>query len=116
METLGLQYPVMQTGMNAAVVDRAALYAGETIHRISDIVPATDTVARLAPDQRHTCVGGRAGRKPIALFSRASGGAATSSCSSPHRRRADRAGFRRPGTIEGCSPHCAVVGSPTIAR
>ncbi|MGH3531190.1 MAG: NAD(P)H-dependent flavin oxidoreductase [Mycobacterium sp.] len=36
-------------GMNAAVVDRAALYAGETIHRISDIVPAADAVARLAP-------------------------------------------------------------------
>lgn len=37
------------TGMNAAVVDQAALYAGETIHRIRDIVPAAHAVARLAP-------------------------------------------------------------------
>ncbi|MGH3635083.1 NAD(P)H-dependent flavin oxidoreductase [Mycobacterium sp.] len=37
------------TGMNTAVVDHAALYAGETIHRIRDIVPAAEAVARLAP-------------------------------------------------------------------
>ncbi|MGH3608982.1 MAG: NAD(P)H-dependent flavin oxidoreductase, partial [Pseudonocardiaceae bacterium] len=37
------------TGMNVAVVDRSALYAGETIHRIRDILPAAEAVARLAP-------------------------------------------------------------------
>jgi nitronate monooxygenase len=37
------------TGMDTAVVDRTALYAGETIHRIRDIVSAIDAVARLAP-------------------------------------------------------------------
>lgn len=36
-------------GMAAATVDRSALYAGETIHRIHDIVPAAEAVARLAP-------------------------------------------------------------------
>jgi NAD(P)H-dependent flavin oxidoreductase YrpB (nitropropane dioxygenase family) len=36
-------------GMDAAMVDRSALYAGETIHRIHDIVPAAEAVARLAP-------------------------------------------------------------------
>lgn len=37
------------TGMKADVVDHAALYAGETIHRIRDVIPAADAVARLAP-------------------------------------------------------------------
>jgi NAD(P)H-dependent flavin oxidoreductase YrpB (nitropropane dioxygenase family) len=36
-------------GMDAAMVDRSALYAGETIHRIHDIVPAAQAVAQLAP-------------------------------------------------------------------
>ncbi len=36
-------------GMDAAMVDRSALYAGETIHRIHDIIPAAEAVARLAP-------------------------------------------------------------------
>lgn len=36
-------------GMGAAAVDRCALYAGETLHRLSDIIPAADAVARLAP-------------------------------------------------------------------
>ncbi len=36
-------------GMDAAMVDRSALYAGETMHRIGGIVPAADAVARLAP-------------------------------------------------------------------
>lgn len=36
-------------GMDIAVVDHAALYAGETIHRIRDVVPAADAVARVAP-------------------------------------------------------------------
>lgn len=36
-------------GMPDASVDRAALYAGETIHRIDDVVPAAEAVARLAP-------------------------------------------------------------------
>ncbi|HEU4363713.1 MAG TPA: nitronate monooxygenase [Mycobacterium sp.] len=36
-------------GMDAKMVDRSALYAGETIHRIHDIVPAAEAVARLAP-------------------------------------------------------------------
>lgn len=37
------------TGMSAAMVDRSALYAGETIHRIHDVIPAADAVTRLAP-------------------------------------------------------------------
>ncbi|MEO6792485.1 MAG: nitronate monooxygenase [Mycobacterium sp.] len=36
-------------GMDDAAVDRAALYAGETIHRINDIVPAAEALARLTP-------------------------------------------------------------------
>lgn len=36
-------------GMDAKMVDRSALYAGETIHRIHGIVPAAEAVARLAP-------------------------------------------------------------------
>lgn len=36
-------------GMDDAMVDRSALYAGETIHRIRDIIPAAEAVARLAP-------------------------------------------------------------------
>jgi uncharacterized membrane protein YadS len=30
------------------MVDRSAIYAGETIHRIHHIVPAAEAVARLA--------------------------------------------------------------------
>lgn len=36
-------------GMHPAIVDRSALYAGETIHRIHDIVPAAEALARLTP-------------------------------------------------------------------
>jgi len=36
-------------GMDAAMVERSALYAGETIHRIHDIVPAAEALARLTP-------------------------------------------------------------------
>jgi NAD(P)H-dependent flavin oxidoreductase YrpB (nitropropane dioxygenase family) len=36
-------------GMDPALVDRSALYAGETIHRIHDIVPAAEAMARLTP-------------------------------------------------------------------
>ncbi|PQM44015.1 hypothetical protein C1Y40_05825 [Mycobacterium talmoniae] len=36
-------------GMPASVVDRSALYAGETMHRIHDVVAAAEAVARLAP-------------------------------------------------------------------
>lgn len=36
-------------GMDAAIVDRCALYAGETSHRIHDIIPAAEAVARLTP-------------------------------------------------------------------
>ena len=35
-------------GMPGNAVDRSALYAGDTIHRIHDIVPATEAVALLA--------------------------------------------------------------------
>lgn len=35
-------------GMSDASVDRTALYAGETIHRLHDIIPAAEAVARLA--------------------------------------------------------------------
>ena len=37
------------TGMDPAVVEKSALYAGETIHRIHDIIPAAEAVARLTP-------------------------------------------------------------------
>jgi NAD(P)H-dependent flavin oxidoreductase YrpB (nitropropane dioxygenase family) len=36
-------------GMDTVAVDHTALYAGETIHRIHDIVTVADAVARLAP-------------------------------------------------------------------
>ncbi|GFG69113.1 NAD(P)H-dependent flavin oxidoreductase [Mycolicibacter senuensis] len=36
-------------GMDPAVVDRSALYAGETSRRIHDIVPAAEALARLTP-------------------------------------------------------------------
>jgi NAD(P)H-dependent flavin oxidoreductase YrpB (nitropropane dioxygenase family) len=36
-------------GMPEQSVDRCALYAGETMHRISDVVPAAEAVARLTP-------------------------------------------------------------------
>ena len=36
-------------GMPAAVVDRSALYAGETVSRIDDVIPARTAVTRLAP-------------------------------------------------------------------
>lgn len=35
-------------GMSAGLVDRSALYAGETIHRIHDIIPAAEAVKQLA--------------------------------------------------------------------
>lgn len=34
-------------GMPAASVDRSALYAGETVHRLHEVLPAVDAVARL---------------------------------------------------------------------
>ena len=36
-------------GMPGAVLDASALYAGETLHRLHDIVPAAEAVARLTP-------------------------------------------------------------------
>lgn len=36
-------------GMPERVLDRSALYAGETLHRIHDVVPAAEAVARLVP-------------------------------------------------------------------
>ena len=36
-------------GMPAESVDRTALYAGETLHRIDEVVPAAEAVARLVP-------------------------------------------------------------------
>ena len=36
-------------GMPASSVDRTALYAGETLHRIGEVVPAAEAVARLVP-------------------------------------------------------------------
>lgn len=36
-------------GMTDAAVDRSALYAGESLHRIHDVIPAAEAVARLAP-------------------------------------------------------------------
>jgi NAD(P)H-dependent flavin oxidoreductase YrpB (nitropropane dioxygenase family) len=36
-------------GMPDASLDYSALYAGETIHRLHDVVPAAEAVARLAP-------------------------------------------------------------------
>lgn len=42
-------------GMPAAAVERTALYAGETVRRIDDVVPAQEAVARLT---------GRAGNSP----------------------------------------------------
>lgn len=35
--------------MPAEFADRTALYAGETLHRIHDVIPAAEAVARLAP-------------------------------------------------------------------
>jgi NAD(P)H-dependent flavin oxidoreductase YrpB (nitropropane dioxygenase family) len=54
---IGLQRPALPLfspglplrGMPDHAVDRCALYAGETIHRIDDIVPAAAAVARLTP-------------------------------------------------------------------
>lgn len=36
-------------GMPDSVVDRSALYAGETMHRIADVVPAAEAVRQLLP-------------------------------------------------------------------
>lgn len=36
-------------GMDQILVDRSALYAGETAHRLNDVIPAAAAVARLAP-------------------------------------------------------------------
>lgn len=36
-------------GMNPAMVDRTALYGGETLHRINGVVSAAEAVAQLAP-------------------------------------------------------------------
>lgn len=49
-EGLPLYTPALPLeGMSTAVVDHTALYAGETAHRIHDVVPAAEAVARLAP-------------------------------------------------------------------
>lgn len=46
----GLFSPALPVvGMPASVLDRSALYAGETLHRIRAVVPAADAVAGLAP-------------------------------------------------------------------
>lgn len=37
------------TGMSPDTVERSALYAGETVSRLHDVVPAAEAVARLAP-------------------------------------------------------------------
>ncbi|HEU0196836.1 MAG TPA: hypothetical protein VFQ88_06420 [Nevskiaceae bacterium] len=34
---------------NSRLVDRTALYAGESLHRIHDVIPAAEAVARLTP-------------------------------------------------------------------
>jgi hypothetical protein len=61
LETMGglaaLQHPRLPfftpalplAGMPASAVDRTALYAGETVGRLNDIVPAAQAVERLAP-------------------------------------------------------------------
>jgi len=36
-------------GMPEHTVDTGALYAGETIHRLHDVIPAAEAVARLTP-------------------------------------------------------------------
>ena len=36
-------------GMPAESVDRTALYAGETLHRIDSVIPAREAVAKLVP-------------------------------------------------------------------
>jgi NAD(P)H-dependent flavin oxidoreductase YrpB (nitropropane dioxygenase family) len=36
-------------GMPDRVLDHAALYAGETVHRLHDVLPAADALARLVP-------------------------------------------------------------------
>lgn len=36
-------------GMSPDTVDRSALYAGETVRRLHDVIPAAEAVARLAP-------------------------------------------------------------------
>jgi hypothetical protein len=54
---LGMQRPGLPVftpalplrGMPEQTVDRCALYAGETIHRIRDVVPAAEALARLTP-------------------------------------------------------------------
>ncbi|MEB3022490.1 NAD(P)H-dependent flavin oxidoreductase [[Mycobacterium] crassicus] len=48
--TVPLYTPALPlAGMHPGTVDRSALYAGETIHRIHDIVPAAEALARLTP-------------------------------------------------------------------
>lgn len=48
--TVPLYTPALPlAGMDPALVDRSALYAGETIHRIHDIVPAAEALALLTP-------------------------------------------------------------------
>ena len=48
-------------GMPDRVLDRAALYAGETVHRLHDIVPAAEALARLVPARRPPAQGGVVG-------------------------------------------------------
>jgi uncharacterized membrane protein YadS len=36
-------------GMPAELVERTALYAGETLHRIDSVIPAGEAVAQLVP-------------------------------------------------------------------
>jgi hypothetical protein len=47
---LGVFSPALPLrGMPAESVDRTALYAGETIHRLHDVIPAAEAVRRLTP-------------------------------------------------------------------
>lgn len=50
---LGLFTPALPLrGMPDDSVDRTALYAGETVHRLHDVIPAAEAVRRLTPAQR----------------------------------------------------------------
>jgi hypothetical protein len=37
------------SGMSPDTLDRSALYAGETVSRLHDVIPAAEAIARLAP-------------------------------------------------------------------
>jgi nitronate monooxygenase len=47
---LGLFTPALPlAGMPERTVDAGALYAGETMHRLHDVIPAAEAVTRLTP-------------------------------------------------------------------